>query len=1051
MYMPGCTLSGSLQFKEGLINGYKAQVLRDTGCTMIAVKNKFIDTADILEDKIKCKTITGELIDLSTAHVFLDTPYFKGFANVCILPNTAVADVIVGNVRGVLECDAGSVLHEIHYGCVATRAASRKDSVSTNFPLHSFISVEVTPEEFRLSQRNDDSLKSCFQKIGLRQKNQISFQLIDGFLYRVHSSKRTVTKQLVVPEKYRKDVLVLAHDCPMSGHQGLRRTKNRVTKEFYWPGLYKQINAFVRSCHICQKTAHRRGCAKAPLQSMPNIGVPFHRAVIDIIGPMIQTERKNRYILTVVDVATRWPEAIPLKDITSEHVTEALVSVFSRVGIPAEVLSDRGSNFLSSVMKDAMKLMGVKQVHTSPYHPQSNGLCERINGVLKHALQKMSYEKPTDWDRFINPVLFSYRELRQDGSDFSPFELLYGRSARGPTAVLKDLFTSRLVEPQVQSEYQYVIDLEQRIKDSCMFAKANLEKKALINASYSDKDTPLRELNVGDKVLILLPMTKNKLLMRWKGPFDVVERTSKVNYKVMIDDIPKIYHINMLKKYYERLEETNDVVTGASLIYEEGEEDDTLKYVQVERKENIKDIHICPDLTKSQYESTFSLLQVFDSVLSDLPGKTDIIQHEIRLVDNKPINVKQYPLPFNVESEIIEQVQEMLDLGIVQHSSSPYSFPIVMVKKKDGKFRLCIDFRKLNAMTISNMETIPNQEELFTKLSKAKYFSKIDLSRGYWQIPMEESSRQYTAFQTPLGLMEFMFMPFGLKNAPATFARAMRLLLHDIVDTISYFDDILVFSDTWNNHLKTLQLVLHRLQSNGIHAKPSKMSVGFPEIDFLGHIIGNGIQKPQKDKISKILKLGIPTTKKQVQSLMGLLNYYRKFIPNFAKLSTPLSNLVRKNQPNKVKWNNECNDSLIQIQSLFSSDPILTLPDLSLTFVVRADASDVAIGAMLLQNKDDILQPCYYASRKLSETEKKYAIVERECLAIVFAVRKFSRYLLLTHFVIQTDHKPLLYLKQKQSTNSRLLRWALTLQEYDFTINAIKGCQNVHGDVLSRL
>ena len=225
----------------------------------------------------------------------------------------------------------------------------------------------------------------------------------------------------------------------------------------------------------------------------------------------------------------------------------------------------------------------------------------------------------------------------------------------------------------------------------------------------------------------------------------------------------------------------------------------------------------------------------------------------------------------------------------------------------------------------------------------------------------------------------------------------------------------------------------------------------YQEIDFLGHIVGEGFVKPKEDKLAQIFDIAQPKTKKHIMSLLGLVGYYRKFIKNFAEITKPLTDLIKKGCPMKVKWNHECEESFRIIKLMFSKDPILILPNLNKPFVVRTDASDVALGAVLMQEKNDLLMPCSFQSRKLLPRETKYPIIERECLAIIFAISKFSRYLLLSEFVIETDHKPLVYLKERKTSNSRLLRWALALQEFRFLVRPIPGRENVQADVMSRL
>ncbi|GFN81031.1 polyprotein [Plakobranchus ocellatus] len=555
-------------------------------------------------------------------------------------------------------------------------------------------------------------------------------------------------------------------------------------------------------------------------------------------------------------------------------VAEALLTIYARLGIPKEILSDHGPQFISDLMNQVCRLMGIKHVYSSIFHPSSNRMCERINGVIKAMLRKVADKHPDDWDRLLPSVLFAYRETPQDGTKFSPFELMYGRTPRGIMSVLKELYTDQELVQEVKTIYQYVIDLERRIYDSCQLAAAKSSENADKATIYADRGAELRSLKPDDKVLVLLPQTKNKLLMRWQGPYIVRERISKVDYVVNVKGIDKVYHINILKLYHEREEEGNAFMSlGVALVNDD-----------------------CSSQTET-------------------------------------MSLKIPPM----------EVKKMLDMGVIEPSNSPYSSLIVLVKKPDGTNRFCIDFRRLNGKTIMDKEPIPNQEDLFAKLSKASIFSKIDLTKGYWQIPMDDSSKQYTAFQTPIGLMQWKFMPFGLSNAPATFARTMRLLLDGIPNVISYFDDILIYTQDWMSHLKTLDAVLSRLAKHGFTARPTKMYIGFEEIEFLGHVVGKGKLRPEIVKVERILKLSTPKTKKQVKSLLGLLGYYRKFIDNFASICNPLTELLRKGSPEKIEWTQECEDTLNKIKHLFSTSPILALPDLTKQFVVRTQTHQIQV------------------------------------------------------------------------------------------------------------
>ena len=258
---------------------------------------------------------------------------------------------------------------------------------------------------------------------------------------------------------------------------------------------------------------------KVPLQSIPVVDVPFKRVAVDFIGPIDPpSEAGHRYILTLVDYATRYPEAVPLKRIDAETVAEALVDIYSHLGIPEEVLSDQGAQFISDCMKEVCKLLGVSQSTTTPYHPMCNGLVEKFNGTLKKMLRRLCSEQPKQWHRYINALLFAYREVPQDSTHFAPFELICGRTATGPMHILRELWTKDIDEHEVKSSYQYVLDLRERLEDTLKFSQEQLKLSQVKQKCYYYKRTKVRRFQPGDKVLVLLPTDTNKLLLQWKGP-----------------------------------------------------------------------------------------------------------------------------------------------------------------------------------------------------------------------------------------------------------------------------------------------------------------------------------------------------------------------------------------------------------------------------------------------------------------------------------------------------------------------------------------------------
>jgi len=279
----------------------------------------------------------------------------------------------------------------------------------------------------------------------------------------------------------------------------------------------------------------------------------------------------------------------------------------------------------------------------------------------------------------------------------------------------------------------------------------------------------------------------------------------------------------------------------------------------------------------------------------------------------------------------------------------------------------------------------------------------------------------------------------------------MRLLLDGLQDNVvNLIDDILMYDPTWGKHLENIGTVLSRLKISGLTAKPSKCYLAYTKLEFLGHMVGEGLLRVVQSKIDALERAPSPTTITQVRSFIGFCSYYRKFVPNFAAIAAPLYDLTRKGQPKLVVWKQVHQNAFIELKQALSSTPILYLPNLDKVFVLRTDASHEGLGAVLLQYDEDVAHPIAYASRKLSSAESNYAVIEKECLAIIWGLRKFQQYLLLKEFCIETDHQPLIYLNKTRMNNGRLMRWALYLQTYSYRIVAIKGSNNVGADFLSR-
>ena len=621
-------------------------------------------------------------------------------------------------------------------------------------------------------------------------------------------------------------------------------------------------------------------------------------------------------------------------------------------------------------------------------------------------------------------------------------------------------------EPGVKNSYQYVFELREKLEDTLKLAHTELQKAHHKGKHYYDRKPKDRRFAQGDKVLIRLPTDHNKLLMQWKGPFEVSAVVGLNDYKVCVRGKERVYHANLLKKYFEREDsvrvgavavEVNADISKNGHVKSEAEEVDPVDGVDFLEiggyvaKKSIKDVATGDNFTEEQRAEFIDLASQFQSLFTEAPGTTSLAQHHIKLTSDQPVRSRPYPVPYSLRESLKKDITDMMTMGVIRESSSPYASPVVVVKKKDNTNRTCVDYRKLNKLTVFDPEPMPTAEHLFQKLNGDKYFTRIDLSKGYWQISIPEEDIPKTAFVTPDGSYEFLKMPFGMINSAATLKRAMKKLLHGLDNVEFYWDDNLVHTLTWEEHIKVLQELFTRLLAAGMTIRPPKCLFGVNTVDFLGHRLEEGLIGLHEDNVAKIRDAPRPTTKKQIRSFMGLAGYYRDFIPNFAALAALLSDFTRKGQPNKVEWGEAQEKAYQNIKALLTKEPILRLPDPEKTNFLRTDASDSGIGAVLMQEHDGKLFPVCYGSKKLSSAERNYSAIEKECLAIVWGFKRFHLYLYGVPFVLQTDHEPLKYMNSAKFANGRLMRWAMFLQSYNFRVDAIKGSENVGADYLSRV
>lgn len=376
---------------------------------------------------------------------------------------------------------------------------------------------------------------------------------------------------------------------------------------------------------------------------------------------------------------------------------------------------------------------------------------------------------------------------------------------------------------------------------------------------------------------------------------------------------------------------------------------------------------------------------------SDDIGKTDFI-HKIKLTDENPFKSRAYRIPQAQKKIVEDEIEKMLRTGVIKKSNSPWSSPVVLVKKKDGSIRFCVDYRKLNSKTIKDNYPMPYIDETLEGFIGKTHFSSIDLISGYWQFLMDPESQQFTSFVTHKGTFTFLRMPFGLCNAGATFQRAMEEMCEELPNSSAYIDDVVTASDNFGNHLKDLRKVFEKLRAAKLKVKPSKCKFGCSEIKFLGFIVSKSGISVCQSRSETIENYPRPKTPKQIQKFVGLINYYRKFIKDFSTLASPLTRLTKKKVP--FEWSEECEVAFKTMKQCLINPPILVYPDYNKKFKITTDASNVGLGAILSQEDNEGLDRVIaYASRKLKPAEVNYSTTEQELLAIIYATEKFRPYI----------------------------------------------------------
>lgn len=592
------------------------------------------------------------------------------------------------------------------------------------------------------------------------------------------------------------------------------------------------------------------------------------------------------------------------------------------------------------------------------------------------------------------------------------------------------------------------VPIEVQLADGVSKEKISRQMTTEVKIGEFKSEERLYEATLGkyDIVLGISWLCKHNPEIDWrKGKMILQEKDNRHKIELQAERIEESEEKTELRlisaKQLQRLIKKGETVMAVEIECTEGLELNLIESTQISK---LQTTELEAEMRK-EYSDLFR-----EELPMKMPPKRGV-EHRIELIEGaQPQNRGIYRLSIAEQKELKKQLRELLDQGFIRPSKSPWGAPVLFVPKKNGKLRMCIDYRALNKLTIKNRYPIPRIEDLMDQLTGSQVFSKIDLCSGYHQVRIAEADIEKTAFKTRYGLFEFVVLPFGLTNAPATFMHTMNHVLNEYLDQfcVVYLDDILVYSCDESTHRKHLKLIFDKLRAERLYVSTSKCEIAKAKVEFLGHMISKKGVEVMEEKVKIIKDWPSPTNVSELRSFLGLANYYRKFIKGSSEIARPLTDLLKKAEV--WRWSEKEQAAMEKLKQALSNAPVLLIPDPELPFELTTDASDYAIGAVLTQNQGKGHQPVAFESRKLNSAEMNYPTHEKELLAIVHAIKVWRHYLDAQAFIVHTDHSPLTYLQSQPKLSKRQARWLEVLQEFKFEIKYKAGKDNVVADALSR-